>query len=613
MRRRPKPPPLLNLISATSSAGGSSYRSGTSVVAGGLREPMPSQNVPCIVCESPATQNVGSGDVVRYDCPRCGAFVLSGTAEAALPSMLAEVPLRRSLMSHTLRRSQQPGNSRLGTITTDDLPSFWSQGHLPTPGQQTDSLIVWAGDHQQTPSDFVEIHRPALAATIGLHITGHDDAHGFAWLNSQLEPKKLYELVPRGNNVLAFKLTLEGWERYEQLKKTTVESRTAPMANVQRGSPADHGNGAASARANLESRPMQGQDMIAEAVQWDVFVCHASEDKDDFVRPLARGLETHGLKVWFDEFTLTVGDSLRRSIDRGLAGSRFGVVVISPDFLLKEWPQRELDGLVARETGGVKVILPVWHNITADLVRKYSPTLADRLAVSSAGGLEHVIAELLRAIEQRSSLMPDATLLRRASMQPAHFESGTTFEKLSIGHFFRFYHRNEAVFGFKAVFNHGTRDSVALVLTPNKAGLQPGDLLSTNEVEDVIRLAGVKVIPSTKQGAIMTPGAGNFAEHGEIELHGDNLIFVASRRGSPFRVNLQSGEIGRSTGVRPKSIRNGRWYVQKGIVLKRFTSTSVDEDRCDAGGARLGHGRSPPGSTKTARRRTATSRRVRQG
>ena len=94
--------------------------------------------------------------------------------------------------------------------------------------------------------------------------------------------------------------------------------------------------------------------MIAEAAKWDVFVCHASEDKDDFVRPLARKLEAHGLKVWFDEFTLTVGDSLRRSIDRGLAGSRFGVVVISPNFLQKEWPQRELDGLVARETGGGK-------------------------------------------------------------------------------------------------------------------------------------------------------------------------------------------------------------------------------------------------------------------
>jgi hypothetical protein len=96
--------------------------------------------------------------------------------------------------------------------------------------------------------------------------------------------------------------------------------------------------------------------------------------------------------------TLTVGDSLRRSIDRGLAHSQFGVVVISPDFLRKEWPQNELDGLVAREIDGVKVILPVWRRISANEIRAYSPTLADRVAASSDKGLEHVITELLRAI-----------------------------------------------------------------------------------------------------------------------------------------------------------------------------------------------------------------------
>lgn len=108
------------------------------------------------------------------------------------------------------------------------------------------------------------------------------------------------------------------------------------------------------------------------ANEWDVFISHASEDKDDFVRPLAERLRHEGLRVWYDDFTLTVGDSLRRSIDRGLAKSRYGVVVISPNFLKKEWPQKELDGLVAREVGGIKVILPVWHNIGADQIRAYT-------------------------------------------------------------------------------------------------------------------------------------------------------------------------------------------------------------------------------------------------
>jgi adenylate cyclase len=131
---------------------------------------------------------------------------------------------------------------------------------------------------------------------------------------------------------------------------------------------------------------------------WDVFVSHASEDKEAFARPLAEGLRAKGLRVWFDEFTLKVGDSLRGSIDRGLAASMFGVVIISPAFLQKDWPQRELDGMVAREIGGKKVMLPVWYNIDPATVSRYSPTLADRLATTSAKGLERVIQDLLTAI-----------------------------------------------------------------------------------------------------------------------------------------------------------------------------------------------------------------------
>ena len=131
--------------------------------------------------------------------------------------------------------------------------------------------------------------------------------------------------------------------------------------------------------------------------EWDVFICHASEDKDGFVRDLAEALQARGLKVWFDESTLTVGDSLRRSIDRGLARSRFGVVVISPHFLEKDWPQKELDGLFAREIGDAKVILPVWHNISAERIRSFSPMLADRLATRSSDGLRRVVDDLVAA------------------------------------------------------------------------------------------------------------------------------------------------------------------------------------------------------------------------
>ena len=133
-------------------------------------------------------------------------------------------------------------------------------------------------------------------------------------------------------------------------------------------------------------------------IEWDVFISHANEDKEEFVRPLAKALQARGISVWFDEFTLAVGDGLRRSIDNGLARSRFGVVVISPHFLRKEWPQKELDGLTAREVDGAKVILPVWHNLSASEVRAYSPMLADRLATSSSKDLAQIVDELARVI-----------------------------------------------------------------------------------------------------------------------------------------------------------------------------------------------------------------------
>lgn len=95
---------------------------------------------------------------------------------------------------------------------------------------------------------------------------------------------------------------------------------------------------------------------------------------------------------------MTLGDSLRRSIDRGLARSRYGIVILSEAFFLKHWPQRELDGLDAREVNGVKVILPVWHGINHATVAHYSPTLAGRLAVSSSRGISTVVNEVLKVL-----------------------------------------------------------------------------------------------------------------------------------------------------------------------------------------------------------------------
>jgi hypothetical protein len=120
-----------------------------------------------------------------------------------------------------------------------------------------------------------------------------------------------------------------------------------------------------------------------EEIGYDAFISHASEDKEKFFKPLANALTRMEYRVWYDEFDLRVGDSLRQSVDKGLVNSRFGIVVLSPAFFAKDWPQYELNGLVAREMDGHKVILPIWHDVDREDVLAYSPTLADKVALSS--------------------------------------------------------------------------------------------------------------------------------------------------------------------------------------------------------------------------------------
>lgn len=122
------------------------------------------------------------------------------------------------------------------------------------------------------------------------------------------------------------------------------------------------------------------------------------------MRPLADALRSNHVEVWYDEFTLNVGDSLREAIDRGLASSRFGIVVISPSFFEKRWTRRELNGLVAREIAeDRRLILPIWHNVDQADVLEFSPPLADIRAVSSSSGMGSVVDVLLKSIRPDDS------------------------------------------------------------------------------------------------------------------------------------------------------------------------------------------------------------------
>ena len=115
------------------------------------------------------------------------------------------------------------------------------------------------------------------------------------------------------------------------------------------------------------------------------------------MRPLAHALRDQGLEVWYDEFELQIGDSLRQKIDKGLANSRFGIVVLSRAFFDKGWTNYELDGLVTRSVTGEQVLLPIWHDISKQEVIEYSPSLADKVARNTTS---HTVDEIAAEIAE---------------------------------------------------------------------------------------------------------------------------------------------------------------------------------------------------------------------
>lgn len=125
-----------------------------------------------------------------------------------------------------------------------------------------------------------------------------------------------------------------------------------------------------------------------------IFISHASEDKADIARPLAEGLREDGFEVWYDEYSLTIGDSLEESIGEGITSCDFGVLIISSIFLQKPWTKTELKALFNKELGRGKVILPIWHNVNKNELLEKAPLLVDKLAASSDDGIPNLVKKI---------------------------------------------------------------------------------------------------------------------------------------------------------------------------------------------------------------------------
>lgn len=130
----------------------------------------------------------------------------------------------------------------------------------------------------------------------------------------------------------------------------------------------------------------------------DVFLCHAWDDRAGAAKELHDQLESRGVSVWFSEKDVALGTSLLREIDKGLAKSRVGVVLVTPAFLRRVQGEgiadKELSALLARD-----LLVPIVHKTTYDALREVSPLLGSRTGLNTAeepmAGVAAKLAELV--------------------------------------------------------------------------------------------------------------------------------------------------------------------------------------------------------------------------
>lgn len=132
--------------------------------------------------------------------------------------------------------------------------------------------------------------------------------------------------------------------------------------------------------------------MIDQNKKYDVFICHASEDKESVATPLANALVKEDLKVWYDTFSLGWGDKLMKKITDGIKDSKFGIVILSPKFFEKKWPQLELDVLVGCLDDGE--LLPLLYNLTPEHIKELLPLLSRIISRSWDNNAETLAKEL---------------------------------------------------------------------------------------------------------------------------------------------------------------------------------------------------------------------------
>jgi hypothetical protein len=166
--------------------------------------------------------------------------------------------------------------------------------------------------------------------------------------------------------------------------------------------------------------------------KWDCFISYASNDRENVSSLLANELQANGLRVWFDQFEIKPGMQLLRSINEGLANSKFGIVILSHNFFAKEWTQRELAGLysLSIQEGDSPFIIPIWYNIGVDEIRKQYPLLCDIVSIPWEVGLENVVLRLMAIIQPEKYQDPDREYVKILSETRKALDQDSFIERI---------------------------------------------------------------------------------------------------------------------------------------------------------------------------------------
>ena len=152
----------------------------------------------------------------------------------------------------------------------------------------------------------------------------------------------------------------------------------------------------------------------------DIFICHASEDKNEVVNPIVEAFTKAEISVWLDEAEIKWGDSITQKVNEGLKISRYVIVVLSPSFMKKNWPQRELNAILNIEasTGEVRV-LPLLVGSYAqqkEILAAY-PILNDKMHLQWDGDPRKVVEAMLARLSKSEKKVKTVSKLPPAGRQ----------------------------------------------------------------------------------------------------------------------------------------------------------------------------------------------------